>query len=605
MSRPALLLPLVALVLWACEGSDAAGPEPRPSIDKPIVETAPTASVPLPPEIPERLDAWAEPGTSAEHRNALAAIRNAVIRPVATEWSANAVVESTNECVTLVNPSGDMAGATDWANLISALGSGCVVELGAGDFYLHKSLTVYDSDLRLRGQGIDVTNIRMAPGVEFQFYDPWGYLDPRESFGFIMHFPFPDQVMQVSDVTFIAEEYAELRTIAGLGVNVLSQAVWVWAWGGDIRVERVRIVAKEDPSFISSLNTNSSLRNGIEIWCYTNETAVVDNLSVESARKAMWIEYCGKAHVSEMNAPNIGGGAAVIVYTDDVEIENSTIVGRFYGINLYDVAHAVIAANELSSVGVFRHSTALIEDNVITQTPDGAAGVDVWYESSATVRRNSVIGATNNIYPLVWVDVDSRAAISYNVVTVASGQNFGVLISDPPTTGTVVDNAFLGQATGPGVYLPEGEGWIIGSNDFRQSGSVPGIWLGELATNNNVIVSRCDFPAETPTTHMVLDDGKKNVVSWLPGCEPPIGQLIASVQDLIDQSVLEATHGRGILRKLEEALTNLERGRIRAAINKLRDFIDQVEALIRSGRLPAEEGQDLIEDAEMLIYVLG
>ena len=57
--------------------------------------------------------------------------------------------------------------------------------------------------------------------------------------------------------------------------------------------------------------------------------------------------------------------------------------------------------------------------------------------------------------------------------------------------------------------------------------------------------------------------------------------------------------------KLDGALTKLNQGDTAVAINKLRAFINEVDAMIHVGFLAPWEGQPLIDDANAIIAALG
>ena len=75
-----------------------------------------------------------------------------------------------------------------------------------------------------------------------------------------------------------------------------------------------------------------------------------------------------------------------------------------------------------------------------------------------------------------------------------------------------------------------------------------------------------------------------------------IAILIDAVQDLADAGVLKANQTHGLIAKLNGAIDALDRDKNNVAINKLSDFIDQVE-----GVLSPENGADLIALAQRII----
>jgi hypothetical protein len=80
-----------------------------------------------------------------------------------------------------------------------------------------------------------------------------------------------------------------------------------------------------------------------------------------------------------------------------------------------------------------------------------------------------------------------------------------------------------------------------------------------------------------------------------------IENLIARIEDLVAAGLLNQGNGNALTAKLGNALKSLEKGNERAAINKINAFINQVQAFIRSGKLPAVQGQILIDIANNII----
>ena len=77
------------------------------------------------------------------------------------------------------------------------------------------------------------------------------------------------------------------------------------------------------------------------------------------------------------------------------------------------------------------------------------------------------------------------------------------------------------------------------------------------------------------------------------------------IEELIDDIAglpgLNRGQKRALTAKLDNALRMLERGNERPAVRILRAFVNNVEALIRSGRLALEDGQPLIDEANAVI----
>jgi peptide/nickel transport system substrate-binding protein len=88
---------------------------------------------------------------------------------------------------------------------------------------------------------------------------------------------------------------------------------------------------------------------------------------------------------------------------------------------------------------------------------------------------------------------------------------------------------------------------------------------------------------------------------WKGTSQDATGAIITDIEDLVNNGVLRAGAAKSLTKKLVSAIDLMDRGNQHAASQKLNDFIDQVNSLIRSGRLPVEEGQELIALAQEVI----
>ncbi len=77
-----------------------------------------------------------------------------------------------------------------------------------------------------------------------------------------------------------------------------------------------------------------------------------------------------------------------------------------------------------------------------------------------------------------------------------------------------------------------------------------------------------------------------------------VALLVRDVEGLIARGLLGAGPGNALRAKLQAALASLARGQEGAAGRQLAAFVDQVEALVRSGHLPGVEGNALIGEAQ-------
>jgi hypothetical protein len=84
------------------------------------------------------------------------------------------------------------------------------------------------------------------------------------------------------------------------------------------------------------------------------------------------------------------------------------------------------------------------------------------------------------------------------------------------------------------------------------------------------------------------------------GAAQAIQTLLSRVADLVGQGVLGDGPGNRLSSKLQAALQQLERGNTHAAANQVNAFINQVEALVRAGKLSPQHGQPLIDAARTI-----
>ncbi len=81
--------------------------------------------------------------------------------------------------------------------------------------------------------------------------------------------------------------------------------------------------------------------------------------------------------------------------------------------------------------------------------------------------------------------------------------------------------------------------------------------------------------------------------------------VVIVVRKLVDTGDLSENAAKPLIKKLDDAIALMDKKNPFAASKKLGDFIDAVNALIRSGRIPVEEGEMLITMVQGLIEVLS
>jgi hypothetical protein len=87
--------------------------------------------------------------------------------------------------------------------------------------------------------------------------------------------------------------------------------------------------------------------------------------------------------------------------------------------------------------------------------------------------------------------------------------------------------------------------------------------------------------------------------------EAEIMELINDVQQLYDDGVLNQGQANALISKLENVLDKLAKENSNSAANQLGAFINQVEDFVSEGILTAEQGDQLINAAALLVDALN
>jgi hypothetical protein len=103
--------------------------------------------------------------------------------------------------------------------------------------------------------------------------------------------------------------------------------------------------------------------------------------------------------------------------------------------------------------------------------------------------------------------------------------------------------------------------------------------------------------------------GDTQAVVWRVRTRPPTPQetidaIAEDVASLPDAGSVSEGEVNALQTKLDAALTRIAKGKPKEAANALDAFVNQVEAMVRSGKLTAGEGQQLIDAAQALIAEL-
>jgi len=83
-----------------------------------------------------------------------------------------------------------------------------------------------------------------------------------------------------------------------------------------------------------------------------------------------------------------------------------------------------------------------------------------------------------------------------------------------------------------------------------------------------------------------------------------IVDLALYVQGMINSGDIKATDGKMLIKKLNDAVSEITRGKTKTAINELNIFINKASSLKRTGKITKDLGQTLIDEAKAIIAKL-
>ncbi|WP_340113193.1 hypothetical protein [Maribellus mangrovi] len=345
----------------------------------------------------------------------------------------------------------------DWNNINEALqnaGSGEVVQLGEGLFYLHKSIIRWDFNGTLRGSGMNETIIQTVPGELFDVSEcpPIHWTFEENDGGFMFCFPHnfttDERIVMVSELSIVVSEptthYLRWKGLEKeMEFNSL-QAINVF-------------YTNLDNDLANPINLNVLYKN----LCITGEKD--EKYAYEGFSIFHGLAACGYSNGSfEAKNVYVENAAGCITpfgfYGDDatVTVKNSTLKSCVHGVYSF-LNHSWTIVNNViedSKLGV-----VMLKQSISGEIPDGVDGVS-------------------------FVK-DNRICFEYK-------QGLGVGIQNVNNV-EIKNNTFVGSSMFGGIggagAITGGENWIIKDNDF--CGVVPQppfnctIWLNNL-TNSEI-----------------------------------------------------------------------------------------------------------------------
>ncbi len=154
-------------------------------------------------------------------------------------------------------------------------------------------------------------------------------------------------------------------------------------------------------------------------------------------------------------------------------------------------------------------------------------------------------------------------------------------------------------------YLPDEQIAMsgAGSSDPDAGQTLTYAWdFGDGATGTGVSVSHAYSAGGTYNVQLVVTDplGLADTVTTTATVATPaegVAEVEGLVQGLIDGGKVNNGNGKSLLSKLDGAIAALQNGQTNAGVNKLGAFLNELNAMVRSGRLSAADAaplQDLV-----------
>jgi YVTN family beta-propeller protein len=136
---------------------------------------------------------------------------------------------------------------------------------------------------------------------------------------------------------------------------------------------------------------------------------------------------------------------------------------------------------------------------------------------------------------------------------------------------------------------------------FSVHETAPYFYSGLAQTLEEVLNGSQDGNGGVRHHFVVSSQQRANLIRYLNSIEPPndpqqiIQSLIGQIQSLVTANTLNQGEGNSLIAKLQAAQASIGRGNTTAACSQLESFLNEVEALVRGGRLTTLQGQELIQ----------
>jgi probable HAF family extracellular repeat protein len=283
-----------------------------------------------------------------------------------------------------------------------------------------------------------------------------------------------------------------------------------------------------------------------------------------------------------------------------------------------DTAGATLTCEASSAGGTNSQSVTIQRDATaptITFADRTAPNANGWNNTDVTVNWNCSDGLSGPTTVSVSQTLSSEGVNQSTTGTCAdlagnsasdtqSGINIDKIaptVDAGPDVTIIQGNTFMGA----GTFSDPGPATWTATVDYGDGSDMQSLALtGNTFTLNHVYTTAGIFTLEVVITDAAGNVGTATIVVTVLAPREGIAGLIEQVQALVPGS-LNRGQGNALTAKLEAAIRQLDRGNIATAINQLESFLNQVNALIRSGSLSPTEGQSLLDAANAILIALG
>jgi len=195
-------------------------------------------------------------------------------------------------------------------------------------------------------------------------------------------------------------------------------------------------------------------------------------------------------------------------------------------------------------------------------------------------------------------------------------------VSDGTLTGSASTTATIANVAPAPVVSSLGGGSLLPGESYNGSGSFtdPGadVWSATVDYGDGSVLEPLSLAAKSFTLrHVYVTPGSYNITATVRDDDGGVGAATATVvvetpaqaardvegtiDGLVASGAVQRTIANPLKVKLEAAIVQLERGNTTSAENVFAAFVNQVNALVGSGRLDPVAGQSLLDAVRRIV----